>query len=149
MRPALVSGIVTWVSVKALHAREDYVHNWRRKYQTVYNKSTVLNFFKFPNLTAMRSPGLFPKKSDGDEVGLSSSFQSFVHKNLIGHFRNELGGGGGGPGTPQLLMGSLPGTLFAYLATVPEVFAKVNSFLFHSRVKSGKRDSTTPGHWDP
>ena len=87
-------------------------------YQTVYNKSTVLNFFKFPNLTAMRSPGLFPKKSDGDEVGLSSSFQSFVHKNLIGHFRNEWGRGGG-TGTPPLFLGSLPGTLFAYCSPGP------------------------------
>ena len=100
------------------------------------------------NKTVVKPQGLFPVKSDGNEVGLRSSFQSFVHKNLIGHFRNGLGGGGG-TATPQLLMGSLPGTLFAYLGTVPEVFAKVNSFRFHSRVKSGKRDSTTPGDWDP
>ena len=123
MRPALVSGIVTWVSVKALHAREDYVHNWRRKYQTVYNKSTVLNFFKFPNLTAMRSPGLFPKKSDGDEVGLSSSFQSFVHKNLIGHFRNELGGGGGGGGggdwNPAIASGIVTGDTICLFSNSP------------------------------
>ena len=97
------------------------------------------------NKTVVKPPGLVPIKSDGNGVGLSSSFQSFVHKNLIGHFRNEVGG----DATPQLLLGSLPGTLFAYLGTVPEVFAKVNSFRFHSRVKSGKRDSTTPGDWDP
>ena len=101
------------------------------------------------NKTVVKPQGLFPVKSDGNEVGLRSSFQSFVHKNLIGHFRNGLGGGGGRTATPQLLMGSLPGTLSAYLGTVPEVFAKVNSLRFHSRVKSGKRDSTTPGDWDP
>ena len=111
------------------------------------------------NKTVVKPQGLVPIKSDGNEVGLSSSFQSFVHKNLIGHFRNEVGGGGGGrqtpppppppPATPQVLLGSLLGTLFGYLATVPEVFAKVNSFQFHSRVKSGKRDSNTPGDWDP
>ena len=112
-------------------------------YQTVYNKSTVLNFFKFPNLTAMRSPGLFPKKSDGDEVGLSSSFQSFVHKNLIGHFRNEWGRGGG-DSNPAIVSGIVTGDticlLFARsLATVPEVFAKVNSFqsLLVSKVANG------------
>ena len=99
------------------------------------------------NKTVVKPQGLVPIKSDGNGVGLSSSFQSFVHKNLIGHFRNEVGGGG--TATPQLLLGSLPGTLFGYLATVPEVFAKVNSFQFHSRVKSGKRDSNTPGDWDP
>ena len=70
----------------------------------MYNKSTLLNIFKFPNLTAMRSPRLFPIKSDGDKVGLSSSFQSFVHKNLIGHFRNE--NGEGGTGTTLLFLGS-------------------------------------------
>ena len=95
------------------------------------------------NKTVVKSQGLFPVKSDGNEVGLRSSFQSFVHKNLIGQFRNGLGVGG--TATPQLLMGSLPGTLFAYLGTVPEVFAKVDSFRFHSRVKSGKRDSLPLG----
>ena len=101
------------------------------------------------NKTVVKPQGLVPIKSDGNEVGLSSSFQSFVHKKIIGHFRNEVGGGRGGTATPQLLLGSLLGTLFGYLATVPEVFAKVNSFQFHSRVKSGKRDSNTPGDWDP
>ena len=96
------------------------------------------------NKTVVKPQGFFPVKSDGNEVGLRSSFQSFVHKNLIGHFRNGLGRGGG-TATPQLLMGSLPGTLFAYLGTVPEVFAKVDSFRFHSRVKSGKRDSLPLG----
>ena len=47
------------------------------------------------NKTVVKPQGLFPVKSDGNEVGLRSSFQSFVHKNLIGHFRNGLGGGGG------------------------------------------------------
>ena len=100
------------------------------------------------NKTVVKPQGLFPVKSDGNEVGLRSSFQSFVHKNLIGQFSNGLGGGGGlqhRNATPQLLMGSLPGTLFAYLGTVPEVFAKVDSFRFHSRVKSGKRDSLPLG----
>ena len=46
------------------------------------------------NKTVVKPQGLVPIKSDGNEVGLSSSFQSFVHKNLIGHFRNEVGGGG-------------------------------------------------------
>ena len=45
------------------------------------------------NKTVVKPPGLVPIKSDGNGVGLSSSFQSFVHKNLIGHFRNEVGGG--------------------------------------------------------
>ena len=91
-------------------------------YQTVDNKSTVLNFFKFPNLPARA----FSKKERWGRGGLSSSFQSFVHKNLIGHFRNEWGrggggggGGGGGTGTPPLFLGSLPGTLFAYCSPGP------------------------------
>ena len=89
----------------------------------MHNESSLLNFFKFPNLTAMRCPGLFPIKSNGNEVSLCSSFQSFVHKNLIGHFRNEKWGGGDGgrgvTGTTQLFLGSLPGTLFAYCSPGP------------------------------
>ena len=46
------------------------------------------------NKTVVKPQGLVPIKSDGNGVGLSSSFQLFVHKNLIGHFRNEVGGGG-------------------------------------------------------
>ena len=115
--------------------------------QTVHNESSLLNFFKFPNLTAMRSPGLFPIKSNGNEVSLCSSFQSFVHKNLIGHFRNEKWGGGmgaGGDWNNAIVSGIVTGDticlLFAWsLATVPEVFAKVNSFqsLLVSKVANG------------
>ena len=61
------------------------------------------------NKTVVKPHALVPIKSDGNEVGLSSSFQSFVHKNLIGHFRNEVGGWGGGGCNTAIASGIVTG----------------------------------------